>query len=264
MHGISQPVFSCTLNQVLDALRKHTSQHIAMPRTAQEISNTKVGFHSLADIPTCIGAIDCTHVELVVPHANEVVYSNRKQYHSINVQMVCDTNKIITHCCARYPGSTHDSMVLRNSTIPRYMERHAGQRLWLLGDASYPLKRWLLTPVRNPQNRHEEDYNRAHTRTRVVIEQTFGLLKARFRCLSRSGGALLYGHEKVAKITMACVMLHNMCIRRNVPMPPDIELQPPAEDDDGDEDGGEGAAGHAGGDAQEGLAVRQHLIDHCF
>ncbi|XP_069494163.1 putative nuclease HARBI1 [Ambystoma mexicanum] len=264
MHGISQPVFSRTLNQVLDALLKHASEHISLPRTAQEIANTKVGFYSLAGIPICIRAIDCTHVELVVPHHNEAVYRNRKQFHSINVQMVFDAIKIITHCCARFPGSTHDSMVLRNSTIPRYMERQTGQRLWLLGDAGYPLKRWLLTSVRNPQNRHEEDYNRAHTRTRVVIEQTFGLLKTRFRCISRSGGALLYGHEKVAKITMACVMLHNMCIRRNGPLPLDLEMQPPDEDDDGDEDGGDGDGGHARGDAQEGRDVRQHLINKIF
>ncbi|XP_069494417.1 uncharacterized protein [Ambystoma mexicanum] len=131
-------------------------------------------------------------------------------------------------------------------------------------DAGYPLKSWLLTPVRNPQNRHEEEYNCAHTRTRIVIEQTFGLLKSRFRCISRSGGALLYGHEKVAKITMACVMLHNMCIRWNVPLPPDVEIEEPDEDDDGDEDGGEGDAGLARGDGQEGRAVRQHLINQIF
>ncbi|XP_069483827.1 putative nuclease HARBI1 [Ambystoma mexicanum] len=205
----------------------------------------------------CVGALDCTHVELVVPHAMEVVYRNRKQYHSINVQMVCDASKIITHCCARYPGSTHDSLVLRNSTLPRCMERHAGRRAWLLGDGGYPLKLWLLTPVRNPQNRHEEDYNCSHTRTLVVIEQTFGLLKARFCCLSRSGGAFLYSHEKVAKITMACVMLHNMCIRRNMPLPPDMELLPP-DDDEGEE---EDVAGHH---AEEGRAVRQSLIAQYF
>ncbi|XP_069469221.1 putative nuclease HARBI1 [Ambystoma mexicanum] len=259
MHGISQPFFSRMLNQVLDALLKHSSDYISVPRTAKEIFDTKVSFHALAGMPNCISALDCTHVELLLLHAMEVVYRNRKLYHSINVQMVRDSSKIITHCCARNPGSTHDSMALRNTTLPRYMEQHAGRRAWLLGDGGYPLKPWLLTPVRNLQNRYGEDYNCAHTRTCVVIEQTFGLLKARFRCLSKSGGALLYGHEKVAKIIMACPMLH-MCFRRNVSLPPDIEQQPPGEDED-DEDG---VAHHPGGDAQEGRAVRQSVIGQYF
>ncbi|XP_069467114.1 putative nuclease HARBI1 [Ambystoma mexicanum] len=144
MHGISQPVFSRTLNQVLDALLKHAPELITMPRTAQEIANTKVGFYSLAGMPSCIGAINCTHVELVVAHHNEVVYRNRKQFHSINVQKVCDANKIITHCCARFPGSTHDSMVLRNSIIPRYMERTTFVATWPF------VRRTVQDPVPSP------------------------------------------------------------------------------------------------------------------
>ncbi|XP_069487835.1 protein YIPF7 isoform X2 [Ambystoma mexicanum] len=132
----------------------------------------------------------------------------------------------------------------------------------LEGDGGYPLKLWLLTAGRNPRNSHEEEYNRVHTHNRVVIEQTFGLLKARFRCLSRSGGALLYRPEKMAKITMTCVMLHNMCVWRNVPLPPDIDMHAPGVDDE-DEDRGV-ISPLPVGDAQDGRAVRQSLIDEYF
>ncbi|XP_069489036.1 putative nuclease HARBI1 [Ambystoma mexicanum] len=129
-------------------------------------------------------------------------------------------------------------------------------------DGGYPLRPWLLNPVRNPLNSHEEEYNRVHTRTRVVIEQTFGLLKVRFRYLSMSEGALLYRTEKVAKITMACVILHNMCVRRNVPLPPDIDMHGPGEDDE-DGDGGE-VGPLPVRDARDGHAVRQALIHEYF
>ncbi|XP_069486069.1 putative nuclease HARBI1 [Ambystoma mexicanum] len=202
MHGMSQSYFSVVLNQVLDALLKHARAYISLPQTPQEATATKIASHALVGMPNVIGALNCTHIKLVVPHSVEVVYRNQKLYHSINVQMVYDASKIITHCCARYPGSTHDAMVLRNSSLPRYMEGDVVRCGWLLGDAGYPLKAWLLTPVRNPQNRHEVDFNCAHTRTHVVIEQAFVLLKARFRCLSRSGGALIDGLEKVGNIIM--------------------------------------------------------------
>ena len=56
-------------------------------------------------------------------------------------------------------------------------------------------------------------YNYRHSSARMVIEQTFGLLKGRFRIL-------LFGSESsiptVNAITRACCILHNMCIVREV------------------------------------------------
>lgn len=45
-------------------------------------------------MPGIIGCIDCTHVAIFPPHIQdplhpEHLYVNRKQYHSINVQLVC-------------------------------------------------------------------------------------------------------------------------------------------------------------------------------
>ena len=52
---------------------------------------------------------------------------------------------------------------------------------WIQGDSGYPLKEWLMTPINNPRNRHEENYNRSHCRTRNVVERAFGVFKARFK-----------------------------------------------------------------------------------
>ncbi|KAJ1210955.1 hypothetical protein NDU88_006317 [Pleurodeles waltl] len=46
---------------------------------------------------------------------------------------------------------------------------------------------------------------------------TFGLLKARFRCLHVTGGSLYYSPKKVCQIIVACCMLHNLALRRRVP-----------------------------------------------
>ncbi|KAJ1194330.1 hypothetical protein NDU88_003619 [Pleurodeles waltl] len=53
--------------------------------------------------------------------------------------------------------------------------------------------------------------------TRRVIERTFGLLKARFRCLHLTGGSLYYSPKKVCQIIVACCMLHNLALRWQVP-----------------------------------------------
>ena len=112
------------------------------------------------------------------------------------------------------------------------------------GDSAYPNSAWLLAPVRNPRTPAEVRFNEAHGRTRRVVERTFGLLKARFRCLDRSGGALMYSPVKVCRIAAVCCMLHNVAVRKNIPVPEDNvgQAQPPVaaeEADDGDGSGDE-------------------------
>ncbi|KAJ1088069.1 hypothetical protein NDU88_001228 [Pleurodeles waltl] len=151
------------------------------------------------------------------PHRSEQVYRNRKNYHSMNVQMVCLAVQYICHVNAMFPGSVHDAYILQNSSIPYVMGQLQRHRVWLIGYSGYPNLSWLLTPVRNPRTRAEARYNEAHGRTRRVIEGTFGLLKARFRCLHMTGGSLFYSPKKVCQIIVACCMLHNLALRRQVP-----------------------------------------------
>ncbi|KAJ1198285.1 hypothetical protein NDU88_002127 [Pleurodeles waltl] len=194
-------------------------QPTGIPPLVQEgdLPTVKGDFYALGHIPNIIGAIDGTHVALVPPKDDEQVYRNRKSYHSINVQVVCLADQYISHVNAKFPGSVHDTYVMRNSSIPYVMEQLQRQRVWLIRDSGYPNLPWLLTPVRNPRTRAEERYNEAHGRTRRVIERAFGLLKARFRCLHMTGGSLMYSPKKVCHIIVACCMLHNLALRRQVP-----------------------------------------------
>lgn len=88
----------------------------------------------------------------------------------------------------------------------------------LPGDLGYPLEPWLLTPFRSPASSKEEAFNNAHRRTRVRIEQCFGVLKMRFRCLQRYR-TLHFAPDRAGNIVTACAVLHNMCIAYNMPEP---------------------------------------------
>ncbi|KAJ1213479.1 hypothetical protein NDU88_001116 [Pleurodeles waltl] len=214
--GMSQPMFSKVLSKVLSALLKHMRSYIVFPEVG-DLPTVKGDFYALGHIPNIIAAIDGTHVALVPPHRSEQVYRNRKSCHSMNVQMVCLADQYISHVNAKFPGSVHDAYIMRNSSIPYVMGQLQRHRVWLIGDSGYPNLSWLLTPVSNPRTRAEEWYNEAHGRTRRVIERTFSLLKARFRCLHMTGGSLFYSPKKVCQIIVACCMLHNLALRRQVP-----------------------------------------------
>ena len=45
------------------------------------------------------------------------VYVDRKGFHSLNVQVICDANYHITNVVARWPVSTHDIAGLQASII---------------------------------------------------------------------------------------------------------------------------------------------------
>ena len=81
----------------------------------------------------------------------------------------------------------------------------------ILGDSGYPLTRYLMTPYLTPQTPAEERFNASLCRTRVLIEQTFGILKRKFQALQI--GLRTSPEQAVVYITASCI-LHNIAIER--------------------------------------------------
>ncbi|KAJ8926478.1 hypothetical protein NQ314_021153 [Rhamnusium bicolor] len=198
-------------------------RYVKFPETLNEMNSLRMRFHRIYGMPGIIGCIDCTHIAIVPPKTNdpvhpERIYVNRKNYHSLNVQLVCDERMKILHVNPRFPGSSHDSHIWNNSNIEpvlRNIHERGNGGYFLLGDSGYPLRPWLLTPVANAETEEEEAYNEVHRRARSTIERCNGLLKMRFRCLLKHR-VLHYAPNKASKIINACVLLHNMCIDNNV------------------------------------------------
>jgi len=151
--------------------------------------NEYVKFPTIAGFPDILGCVDGTHIRIKGPKENENDFVNRKGYHSINTQIVCDADLVITNSVIKWPGAKHDSFILKQSSLWRDFEagRYPGR---LLGDSGYPLRKWLMTPYLNPASVSEQRYNSAHTKTRNVVERCIGVLKNRWACLHR--GIQLY------------------------------------------------------------------------
>ncbi|XP_046544619.1 putative nuclease HARBI1 [Haliotis rubra] len=174
-------------------------------------------------MPRVIGAIDGTLKPIKRPSGDdESAYVCRKGFHAINVQAVCDSSLRFSNVVARWPGASHDSMILSNSLLGQSFESSPPDG-WLLGDSGYACRPWLLTPIGNPQTRPEERYNGAHMKTRNTIERAFGVLKSRFRCLHKSSGCLQFTPTKCAQIIMLAFKLHNFCIDSRLDNPPALE-----------------------------------------
>lgn len=173
------------------------------------------------NFPGVVGAIDGTHIAILKPREDEHNFINRKGYHSMNVQLICDTNLTILSVNANYPGSTHDAFIWRNSMVRDFLVNQYNlglRRTWLIGDSGYPLQPYLMTPFQNPEEGSPEfRYNNSHSRARNCIERCIGILKMRFRCLLRERVAR-YSPNFVGKLVNACAVLHNLSIHFNMDM----------------------------------------------
>ncbi|XP_045491609.1 putative nuclease HARBI1 [Colias croceus] len=232
---LPQRTTSRCIRQVVEALNspRIVKKWIVFPQTHQERTRIRQEFQRKFQLPGVIGCIDCTHISIVKPHIDEQNYFNRKGYHSLNVQMICDDNLKIINVNAKYGGATHDSFIWSSSEVEPYMRglHENGELTWLLGDSGYPQRAWLMTPILNAEpGSRAEVYTTRHLQARNCIERCFGVLKARWRCLLKH--RTLHYHPRVAsEVTIACCVLHNIALDAKLPPPNNMAEQ----QEDGDE-----------------------------
>uniref|UniRef100_A0A8C6XI37 Putative nuclease HARBI1 n=1 Tax=Naja naja TaxID=35670 RepID=A0A8C6XI37_NAJNA len=215
---VSQSSVSRCLDAFLEAMLRHVHEHITFPTTDSELRRTREAFFDIAGFPNVIGIVDCTHVPIIAPADMPALYRNCHNFHSLNVQATCDASGCFTHVLAKFPGSVHDARIFQLSQLQRLLESWPEGKGWLLGDSGYPLRPFLMTPHPDDGPEPVARYNATHKTTRMVVETAFGQLKMRFRCLHSTGGRLMLRPEKVAKVFVVCAMLHNMALRRQLPI----------------------------------------------
>ncbi|XP_064643077.1 putative nuclease HARBI1 [Lineus longissimus] len=155
---------------------------------------------------------------------------NRKKFHSVVLQGVCDDALAFTHVYTGWPGCTHDARVFNNSSVFQEAAAKFETDEFLLGDSAYPIQPWLMTPyiqfnsiqfnllhkiyikiIRNI-TRDQKRYNKRHNSARVVIERAFGQLKGRFRRLRDFDCS---DFELLCHSILAACVMHNLCLKSN-------------------------------------------------
>lgn len=133
----------------------------------------KQGFYNIAKFPRCIGALDCTHVKILSPGGeDDEIYRNRKNYFSINVQTICNSQLMIRSIVARWPGSTHDSMILHHSLIKKRLDAGEFGDGVIVTDSGYAIEGRIIIPMLNPVTEAENVFNESQICIRNPIEQS--------------------------------------------------------------------------------------------
>lgn len=216
LFGVCETTVHVIVKYVAKMICKHILPSvIKWPNSEHSIAEIENGFINLKGFPGVIGAIDGSHIPIRTPKQYAENYINRKCFPSIILQAVCDSNLNFIDVYCGWPGSVHDSRVLKNS--PLYMETETDQNtrfpgnIHLIGDSAYGLSSWLMVPVKDYGNLNEKKkrFNYIHSSTRMCIERAFGALKGRFRRLKYVD---MLEIEKIVNITLSCCALHQLCL----------------------------------------------------
>ncbi|XP_017469641.1 PREDICTED: uncharacterized protein LOC108368125 [Rhagoletis zephyria] len=194
--------------------------YVATPSETEwgRISNE---FKSLWNMPNCVGSIDGKHINITCPANSGSMYYNYKGNYSIVLLAVCDANYTFTCVDIGAYGSQSDGGVYHFSKLADAIENDRlglphDQPLpgetepfphYLVGDAAFPLRRYLMRPYPGRGIPEEQEYfNKRLSRARRVIENAFGILTAKWRILRTT---LCMAPKNAEQIVKACIVLHN-------------------------------------------------------
>ncbi|XP_040064775.1 putative nuclease HARBI1 [Ixodes scapularis] len=171
------------------------------------------GLKKRAGFPNVIGCIDGTYIPTRCPNSKtRSTYINRHDQVSITMQGIRDAKGRFQDVFTGPPSKVHDARVLRLSVVQQDLPTIcAVNKYHLLGDAAYPIREHLLTPFKNygTMTKAKVEYNQRHASTRVVIENTFGMMKQRFRQLRYVEFTTV---DKITQLIIWCCVSHNICM----------------------------------------------------
>lgn len=225
--GVSRATANRVIHRVSAAIASLSKMFIRFPQNDAEIKNTQVEFYKIARFPKVIGALDCTHVRIISPgKAHAETFRNRKGYMSINVQVICDANLLITDLVSRWPGSAHDERIFNSSRRNAMFEMGQYRDSVLVADSGYMNRPYIMMPLDRVSTSEEALYNESQIRTRNPIERLFGIWKRRFPVLALCIRVHL---KNCLPIIVATAVLHNMLQMKGEEIPTDdIDLELPA------------------------------------
>ncbi len=215
MFGCSQSTAAKIVNKCTILVEKLGPVYITWPCRESQVL-TASHFKNATGFPGVIGCIDGTHIPIHKPSDFSVDYYTRKKIYTIQLQGVCDESLIFTHVSAGFAANSHDSLVFQYSDLYQLEEslivkQCPSREVHMVGDGAYSILPYVMRPFSASEIKTEAQtrYNNALSGCHQTIEHMFGLLKGKWKILTKPSTNY---PDKMALIAFACCVLHNFVI----------------------------------------------------
>ncbi|KAM9785572.1 uncharacterized protein ACB057_013934 [Neosynchiropus ocellatus] len=208
--------------QVISAINQDLKAEYLHSPSDAEFRDIVGGFRDRWGFPQCVGVAGGTRVNILAPSRHSHEYCNAKGTYTVFVQAVVDHDMKFWDVNVAWPGRVPETHAFFNwslyekaqagTLLPAWHENIHGVEvpLLILGDATFPLLTWLMTPYPEGGEMTSEQaaFNQCLRRARVTAERAFGRLKGRWTCLlTRCDFSITI----VSDLLSACCVLHNFC-----------------------------------------------------
>ena len=195
-----------------------------LPKCREDFEEKIVDMEEFWQFPCTWAALDGCHIPMKCPPGGLAAckeYHNFKNFYSIVLMALVDSNyRFIWGSCG-FPGNSHDSVIFQSTnlwnSIQEGMLPNVGKQVGkvnipplIIADSAFPLRTWLMKPytdaVLSPQQKY---FNYRLSRARMITECAYGQLKGRWKVLYKKNES---DKEQVRITVLACMVLHNVCI----------------------------------------------------
>lgn len=212
--------------QVCYLIRLAMRDEVTTPRTTDEWIEISKRIFDMTGFPHVCGAIDGKLIKAFKPdNSGSDFYCVHKSTFGVILLAVVDGDYRFLYYNIGSKGTEGDSTVFKRSSfyqalqtnllnIPESLyiqELDINMPFLFLGDNAFEFNRRMLCPFdKRFMIRREQIFNYKMSSTRIIVEQTFGIMVQRFRCLL---GPLYVDPSGLDEVVSAIVTLHNFLRR---------------------------------------------------